>query len=253
MAPVSFHFISGSGALQGIDARVKLLAAVGLSVSAYYADVRGMALLTLLLAACAWLSAIPLAALLRETRVFAFVGAIVFLGVALTTPGETAGPLPFVTVEGLKAGALVAWRLLLLVVLGAVLTASTSVEDIRRSVERILAPIPLVPERRVAFLMSMTVAILPMISDTAAEVSDAQRSRCSDLHRNPVRKIRNLTLPLLMQLFRKADEIGDAMESRGFDPDSSPAPRGRRRLRAKDYGAVLCAAAAFAAVIILRG
>ncbi len=62
-----------------------------------------------------------------------------------------------------------------------------------------------------------------MILKQAGQVSDAQKARCSDLEKNPVKKIIRLTVPLLKKTFESADHMVMAMEARSYDEDRTDA------------------------------
>lgn len=71
---------------------------------------------------------------------------------------------------------------------------------------------------RAAFVVRAALQFVPVLSRTAAEVFDAQRARGIPIDRG-VRALLHypaLLAPLLVQSFRLADYLAEAMESRGF-------------------------------------
>lgn len=69
-----------------------------------------------------------------------------------------------------------------------------------------------------AFILSASLQFVPVISRKAQNVVDAQRSRGIPLEPGlaALRHVPALLAPLLIQAFRLADELAEAMESRGF-------------------------------------
>jgi energy-coupling factor transport system permease protein len=69
-----------------------------------------------------------------------------------------------------------------------------------------------------AFLLSASLQFVPVISRKAQNIMDAQRSRGIPLEPGLValRHYPALLAPLLIQAFQLADELAEAMESRGF-------------------------------------
>ena len=104
-----------------------------------------------------------------------------------------------------------------------------------------------------AFVVRAALQFVPVLSRTAAEVFDAQRARGLPLDRG-VRSLVHypaLFAPLLVQSFRLADQLAEAMESRGF----GRAGRSFRvvyRMRARDWAALIAAIGGLLALILLR-
>jgi energy-coupling factor transport system permease protein len=69
-----------------------------------------------------------------------------------------------------------------------------------------------------AFVLSTSVQFVPVISRKAQHIFDAQRSRGISLEPGlpALRHYPALMGPLLIQAFQLADELAEAMESRGF-------------------------------------
>lgn len=105
----------------------------------------------------------------------------------------------------------------------------------------------------VAFVLSTSLQFVPVISRKAQNVVDAQRSRGIPLEPglSAVRHYPALLAPLLIQAFQLAEELAEAMETRGFGR------RGRTfwrdyRLRALDWLVLGGAIMGLATMIIIR-
>jgi len=65
-------------------------------------------------------------------------------------------------------------------------------------------------------MIGLSLRFFPLIIEQAKQVSDAQKARCSDNQKNPVRKIARLLFPILRKTFQTADSLAVSMESRCF-------------------------------------
>lgn len=221
-----FHYFPGSSTLHRRDSRVKLAVAVMFFLGVGFAgQTRELAVLSLVTIAGLIISRLPIGRLLCEIKYIIFLSIIVLVFRAFSVPGMPLIRLPFgdVTVEGLWAGLLFGWRLLLMVLISAVLTGTTGLSDLRDAIEWFLRPIPLVPEARIATMFNLTFAFIPLLFSQAAEISEAQKARCVEGTRNPIRRIRCFVYPFLTHALLRAEETALAMESRCYSEQRTPA------------------------------
>jgi energy-coupling factor transport system permease protein len=105
----------------------------------------------------------------------------------------------------------------------------------------------------IAFVMSVSTLFVPVLGRKAQNVIDAQRSRGIPLEPG-LRALRHypaLMAPLLVQSFQLADELAEAMESRGFGRPGRTFAR-EVRMRAPDWLALLGGVALLAVFIWVR-
>ncbi len=104
-----------------------------------------------------------------------------------------------------------------------------------------------------AFVLSASLQFVPVISRKARNIFDAQRSRGIPLEPGwaALRHYPALMAPLLIQSFQLADELAEAMEARGFGRPGRAFMR-EYRLRAVDWGVMIGAAGALAAILMVR-
>lgn len=62
-------------------------------------------------------------------------------------------------------------------------------------------------------MLSMVIRFIPMMMREAQEVLEAQRAR--GLDRNAIA----LLMPLLIKTLKMADDLSEAIEARGYDPE----------------------------------
>jgi energy-coupling factor transport system permease protein len=104
----------------------------------------------------------------------------------------------------------------------------------------------------VAFVFSTSLQFVPVIQRKAQNVFDAQRSRGIPLEPGlaALRYYPALMAPLLIQSFELADQLAEAMESRGFGRPGRTFARDYR-LRARDWLALMGAVAGLATLILV--
>ena len=102
-------------------------------------------------------------------------------------------------------------RVVTLLLLADVVTRTTRMEELLDVLSRVLHPLRRfgVAPDAVALALSLTIALVPIISGYAEQVRDAHRARG---HRLGLRS----ALPLLVMTLRHADYLGDALVARGL-------------------------------------
>lgn len=102
-------------------------------------------------------------------------------------------------------------RVVSVVLLAGVLTLTTRSEEMLDVVERALRPLERfgVDPWRVAFTLSLTIALVPVIADFGRRVREAQRAR-------GVRLGVRAVVPMLVMSLRHADDVADALSARGI-------------------------------------
>ena len=121
-----------------------------------------------------------------------------------------------VTREGLYEGALVCWRLVIVIMAGLTFVLTTRPSEIKAAVAWMLRPFPFVPAKRIATMMSLIVRFMPVIFQQAKETLDAQRARGVENRKNPVNRLVKLGIPILRRTFERADKLALAMEARCY-------------------------------------
>ena len=222
---VAFNFQCGNSILHRLDPRFKMIFLALISLSTANANASGLLLLTVLFTALAADIRLPVKAIAFELRYFVFFLLVVFVARCLTEPGETAFSFKSIVVshQGIVEGALAAWRLALIILMGLLLSVSTRPKEIRTAVEILFAPVPLFPEKRVAVMIGLIVRFIPVILHLTRETSDAQRARAIEQRKNPIYHTTHLVLPVIRRTVNQAERLASAMESRCFD-ENRPTP-----------------------------
>lgn len=223
--PIAFHFRSGDSLPHRMDPRFKLIFLALISLSILNSGPAGLAVLTPLLVLLAAGIRLPARAMIYELRYFAILLFFVFSARCLTVPGDPLFSLGGVsaTHQGLVDGAVVCWRLALVVLMGLLLSVSTRPKEIRTAVEHLFHPLPWVPEKRIATMLGLIVRFIPVILTLTRETADAQRARTVEQRKNPVYRLSRLAFPIMRRTVDGADRLATAMEARCFD-ENRPTP-----------------------------
>jgi energy-coupling factor transporter transmembrane protein EcfT len=167
------------------------------------------------------LSRLPLRQFFRDFWIWAIFLLVLFLFQAFFTPGSRVSAFPWLPVsqEGIYLGGFTCWRLGLILGYAVFFTALTRPREIQDTLIWILKPIPFVPERRIGLMVALTIRFFSIILDEAEEIRLAHKARMGDREKNPFRRAKFLTLPLLRRSFSRAEEVTLALAARGYRDD----------------------------------
>ena len=113
---------------------------------------------------------LPLRRLGYEIRLFLVFLGVVFTIRALSTPGAPvlAGYGLSISREGLYAGAVVVWRLLMILAIGLVFVTTTRPSHLKAAVQWLLRPVPFVPGPKAAMMVGLIVRFIPVLHQQVA-------------------------------------------------------------------------------------
>lgn len=115
-------------------------------------------------------------------------------------------------------------RLMLMITVTTLLTATTKPLDLTLGIEWLLKPFELfhLPTHEIAMMVSIALRFIPTIIEETMRIMNAQKSRGVDFENGSLSKkaiaILSLIVPLFSVAFERAYELADAMEARGFTP-----------------------------------
>ena len=124
--------------------------------------------------------------------------------------------------SGLETAIFVFLRVVIIVVVSSLLTFSTSSTDLNNGIESVLKPLKIIkfPVSELAMMISITLRFIPTLIDETNKIMKAQASRGVDFTesklRGKVMKIVSLLVPMFVVSFQKAEDLANAMESRGY-------------------------------------
>lgn len=214
-----FHYLPQQTFLHLLDSRIKLFCLLLLSIAGGFANtVPALVILTILIIVLLYGAKLPFIRVIKEMRFFLLFILFIMVLHALRIPGTPLRFLGggFLTREGVLSGIFYGWRIILLLFLSAILTGTTTLSSLREGIQSLLRPIPFVPEVKIATMFSMVLAFIPLLLDKAAEMAEAQKSRCVERRRDPVKRMVYLIYPFLTRMFLYTEEVVTAMEARCF-------------------------------------
>lgn len=247
--------------LHALDPRAKIVA-TGLLVLGLFLvrSVAGFALVTLALAALVYIARIPPGTFLRVLRpVLLIVALTALFQVFFSREGEILLQWGALEIHegGVRMGFLLALRILLLVSAAGLLTATTAPVALADAIEDLLSPLKRLrfPAHEVAMMMTIALRFIPTLYEEAQKIMKAQAARGSDASDGGlVRRARAMVpvmVPLTIGAFRRADELAEAMESRGYSGGEGRTRYRELRFRPRDALAILITLAILGMGILL--
>ena len=126
--------------------------------------------------------------------------------------------------DGVMTTLFVVTRLLLMISVTTLLTATTNPLDLTMGIEWLLKPLEVFhfPAHEVAMMVSIALRFIPTIIEETLRIMNAQKSRGVDFENGRLKEkitaILSLIVPLFSVAFERAYELADAMEARGYVP-----------------------------------
>jgi energy-coupling factor transport system permease protein len=123
---------------------------------------------------------------------------------------------------GLNKSGFIFLRIVLMISITQILTLTTMSTDINNGLEWILSPLKLfkIPVGVFAMLISLTLRFIPTLLSESKKIMAAQASRGVDFNegslKDKVNQIISLLIPMFVISFKRADELSNAMEARGY-------------------------------------
>ncbi len=244
------------------DPRTKILFLIVYIVSVFlcksFYALGACAALFLLIAA---VSGVPFKSLLKSVRAILFL--LLFMAVLnlFFHDGETVlWKWKFITItkEAIYYTIFLSVRLFLLVLGSSLLTLTTTPVSLADGIESLLFPLKLIkfPVHELALIMSIALRFIPILTDETGRIMNAQKARGADFETGGIIKrikaILPILIPLLISAFRRADELGDAMDARCYSGSKVRTKYKKLTFTWRDLLALLVGVGLLTAVILLR-
>ncbi len=144
----------------------------------------------------------------------------------LTTTGTEAFRIGSLIVywDGIIKTMYIIVRLMLIIMVTTILTATTKPMELTFALEWLLAPLKLikVPVHIIAMTLSLALRFIPTLAEEANKIMRAQASRGVDFKegklKDKFKSITALIIPLFVTSILRSGELADAMEARGYNP-----------------------------------
>ena len=140
----------------------------------------------------------------------------------------------------------VAVRLMLMIMVTTILTATTKPLDLTLGIESLLRPLKVikVPAHEIAMMISIALRFIPTLIEETQRIMKAQASRGVDLKEGKLKEkimaILSLIVPLFVSAFQRAEDLANAMEARGYSPQAKRTRYKKLCLQFNDYILLTC-------------
>ena len=249
-----------------LDSRTKILFLIVYIVAIFMSDT------FYALGACAGLflvtaifSRVPFKSLLRSVKAVLFI--LIFMSVLnllLFDGGKPLYDLPkpwrwlIITDKAVYNASFLGVRLILLVLGSSLLTLTTTPVSLADGIESLLKPLKILhfPVHELALIISIALRFIQILTDETGRIMNAQKARGADFESgNLFKRIKALLpilIPLLISAFRRADELGDAMDARCYSGSKVRTKYKKLTFGWRDFIAFVVGAALLTGVIVLK-
>ncbi|MDE7453721.1 MAG: energy-coupling factor transporter transmembrane protein EcfT [Clostridia bacterium] len=244
------------------DPRIKLLALIAYIVALFLAkNFYGMAVCFLVLVISIIASRVPLGKVLRSVK-----GILILLAfTAILNLFFHGGEIllvhwKFIKIyqEGIIFTVFLVLRLFFLVMGSALLTLTTTPVELTDGIESLLTPLKWVrfPVHELALIMSIALRFIPTLIDETNRIISAQKARGADFESGNlfkrIKAVIPILIPLLISAFRRAEELGDAMDARCYSGSKNRTKYKKLTIGWRDVIIFLLYAAMVAGVVLFN-
>ena len=251
--------------VHNMDPRAKLLLVIAYIVSIFIANnFFGLILVTLGLVFFILLSRVPFGRVLRSIKMILFL--VIFtaiLNLLFYASGEDDIVLAewwIITIswQSIINTIFLAMRLLLLVLGTAILTLTTTPVALTDGIESLLKPLKYikVPVHELALVMSIALRFIPTLMEETNRIVAAQKARGANFETGGlIRRAKAMIpvlIPLLVSAFRRAEDLGDAMDARCYSGAKGRTKYKKLTFTWRDLLGVLFFAALITGIVLLN-
>ncbi|WP_026688594.1 energy-coupling factor transporter transmembrane component T family protein [Alteribacter aurantiacus] len=257
------QYVPRESVIHRMDPRAKLVCLFLFMIVLFIGN-RIIALLPgiLFVAVAFWLAQIPLRFFAKGLRLIVIIITITFiLHLFMTREGNVLVDIGWLTIyEGaLTQASLIAVRLFLLVILASMLTLTTTPIDLTDGLETLFGPLKKigVPAHELALTMSIALRFIPTLLGETEKIVKAQLARGASFSEGSLVKrakaLIPLLVPLLIQSFKRAEDLATAMEARGYDGSSERTKYRELTWKRSDTFMLMVTILTGVMILILRG
>ena len=254
------QYYEANSVVHRLDPRIKILILIAYVVFIFVAqNFYAFLALALFLLACIILAKIPFSDMLKSMKGILFIIIITVILNLFFYQSETKTVLFWIiTKEALIFSAYMALRLITLVMASVLLTFTTTPVALTDGIESLLSPLKYIkfPVHELALVMSIALRFIPILMNEADRIIMSQKARGADFESgNVIKRAKSMIpvlIPLLISAFRRAEELGDAMDSRCYSSSAVRTKYKKLKLKLGDLFAVILSIVVFTGVIVLN-
>lgn len=227
-----------------MDPRAKIVLVIAYIVAIFLAsNFFGLAAVTLFLIVAVAFSRVPVGSVLRSVKMILFI--IIFTAILNLFFYSSSSDLHIlaqwwvitISWESIINMIFLAMRLFLLVLGTSVLTLTTTPVALTDGIESLLTPLKWIhfPVHELALIMSIALRFIPTLIDETNRIISAQKARGANFETGGLIKRAKAMIPVLVPLlvsaFRRAEDLGDAMDARCYSGS-----KGRTKYKKLTFG-----------------
>lgn len=251
--------------VHNMDPRAKIVFIIAYIVAIFLADnFFALAAVTLFLIVAVLFSRVPFGRVLRSVKMILFL--IIFtaiLNLFFYSSSEELHMIwewKFISVswEAIINMIFLAFRLFLLVMGTSILTLTTTPVALTDGIESLLTPLKWIrlPVHELALIMSIALRFIPTLMDETNRIVAAQKARGANFDTGGLIKrakaVVPILIPLLVSAFRRAEDLGDAMDARCYSGAKGRTKYKKLTFTWRDLIGLLLFAALIAGVVLLN-
>lgn len=160
--------------------------------------------------------------------------------------------------EALLRATFIFVRITNVIILTSLLTFTTSTIDLNYAIESLLRPLKVVkfPVDVIAMMLSLTLRSIPTLLGETDKIMKAQASRGVDFNESKLKdkviQVVSLLIPVFVISFKRAEDLGNAMEVRGYIVGGERTKIDVHQIEWTDYIALIFSSVLLALIIYLR-
>ena len=151
----------------------------------------------------------------------------------------------------------IAIRLVIMLAISLVLTSTTTPLELTGALEWYMYPLKYIkfPVHEIAMTISLALRFIPTILEATDKIMKAQASRGVDFQRGKlkekIRAIISLIIPLFISAFQRSEDLANAMEARGYNPQAKRTRYRVNKWKVRDSFALVFILLVFAGLLTL--
>lgn len=253
------QYFPGKSFIHKMDARMKIILTFAVIVSLFFCkNLISLLVVVFGVVSVVAISKIPFKTIFKSIKPLGIIIVITSLLNLFYGKGEPLFKIfgLKVTADGIETAVFMAVRIILLVIVGSMLTYTTSPTDITDALERLLKPLTYVKVDVHTIAMTMTIALrfIPTLIEEIDKIMSAQKSRGADLESGGLIRRAKALIPILIPLFissfRRANELAYAMECRCYRGGEGRTKMKVVKMEARDYIALVVVAIFIALIFV---
>ncbi|MBE6799249.1 MAG: energy-coupling factor transporter transmembrane protein EcfT [Ruminococcaceae bacterium] len=258
------QFIDTNSKIHKLDPRTKLLLLIVFIVFIFVSNnFLSLGLTVVLVVAAMLLSKIPVKMYLRNIRsILPIIIITSLLNMFYSGGGKVLVDwwIFTITSAGISRSVFMTLRIVLLILISAVLSYTTSPTALTGAIESLLKPLKWIglgnAVHTMAMVMTIALRFIPTLIEETQKIMNAQKARGADMETGGIIKrvkaLLPILIPLLISSIRRAYELAEAMECRCYNGGTGRTKYKLMRYSHRDVVAAVVSTVVFAGVIVLN-